>query len=554
MSKRVLIVGGYGVFGGRLAAALAKDPGCVPIVAGRSLAKAETFCTAHGGEPLGLDLGNPDLAAIIKAVSPDIIVDAAGPFQTYDDDAYKLAAIAIDCGAHYLDLSDDAGFTAGITALTSRAEAAGVTILSGMSSVPALSSAVAGALTEDMADIHSIDTAILLGNKSPRGLSVVRAATAQAGRPLRIWRNNQWTEVKAWSDARRITLTIPGEPPLSRRRASHAGAPDLTLFPGHFKARSVSFRAGLELRLMQDGLAILSLPVRWGLVKSLSPLSRLLKWASDRLAWLGTDRGGMIVVVTGETTQGACMRRDWSLIVKNGDGPSVPAIPALILCRKLAAGALAPGARPALCAFSLAEAEDVLSEFSTHTHRAEKPITPLFRSALGDTYDALPPALRTLHTVLNQRRWTGRARILRGKSILARLVGWFAGFPPASEDTAVEVAMSRTAKGETWTRTFGTHRFSSYLSHKGPAGSGRMRERFGPLSFTIALEVKNSALHFPITKGNCLGLPLPRFLLPKSETTERVDAQGRATFDVAISLPIAGHVVGYKGWLEDTKN
>ena len=43
---KVLILGGYGTFGGRLAQLLADEERLTLIVAGRSLAKAQAFCTS----------------------------------------------------------------------------------------------------------------------------------------------------------------------------------------------------------------------------------------------------------------------------------------------------------------------------------------------------------------------------------------------------------------------------------------------------------------------------------------------------------------------------
>jgi hypothetical protein len=60
--------------------------------------------------------------------------------------------------------------------------------------------------------------------------------------------------------------------------------------------------------------------------------------------------------------------------------------------------------------------------------------------------------------------------------------------------------------------------------------------------------VQNSALHYPVTAGWCLGLPMPRALLPISVATETASA-GRAQFDVALSLPLVGLIVRYQGWL-----
>ena len=117
----VLIAGGYGVFGGRLARLLAARGDLRVVVAGRSFDSARAFCETLGGkaEPLVFDRdADPDV--VLHELRPWCVVDAAGPFQAYGDghdDPYRLARAALACGAHYLDLSDDAGFTAGIAQL-----------------------------------------------------------------------------------------------------------------------------------------------------------------------------------------------------------------------------------------------------------------------------------------------------------------------------------------------------------------------------------------------------------------------------------------------------
>ncbi|MBY9066592.1 KR domain-containing protein [Hyphomonas sp. WL0036] len=63
MNSRILIIGGYGVFGGKLARALVKSGYTDVIVAGRSLTAAEAFCREAGGTPRALDTGAADLAA-----------------------------------------------------------------------------------------------------------------------------------------------------------------------------------------------------------------------------------------------------------------------------------------------------------------------------------------------------------------------------------------------------------------------------------------------------------------------------------------------------------
>ena len=549
MSRTVLIIGGYGVFGGKLADDLSADPAFDVVVAGRNLSKAAQFCTGKACRPMALDKDAADLPETIASLQPYLIVDASGPFQPHHDRLYRVAEAALACNAHYLDLSDDGAFTGGIDALNEIALEQGLTCLSGVSSVPALSSAAVVALAEDFTEIDHIESIILPGNRAPRGLSVVQAIVGQAGRPLAVCRAGRWVPVTGWGDRRTVTLDVSGETAVHNRWASLIGAPDLVLFPEHFQARSVTFRAGLDLKLLHGGLAFLSLPVRAGLIRSLSPLSPALKWMADRLEPFGSSTGGMRVSVSGRMADGTPERRTWTLIVREGDGPNIPVIPAEILCRRLAAGTLAPGARPCLAEFTLEEAEIALARLRTATGRTRQAAPFLFSDILGASYAVLPAQIRELHAIGFARRWTGKARIERGTSLLSRIAAAFAGFPPAADDVPVTVEMTRRGKTETWVRTFGHHHFRSFLSPAGPPGSGLITERFGLMRFRIGLQVRDGRLEYPVVSGSFLGIPLPGFLLPRSTTAEYVDTEGRACFSVRVDLPLGGHVASYSGWL-----
>ena len=147
---KVLILGGYGVFGGHLAEFLIAR-GHDVILAGRSEARAQAFCATHGGAAMVLDRNAADFAARVSGAGADVVVDAAGPFQDYDGAPVVEAALA--AGAHYLDLSDDADFAQAVSRFDTRAREAGLTVLSGVSSVPAISSAAVAALREGLDEI-----------------------------------------------------------------------------------------------------------------------------------------------------------------------------------------------------------------------------------------------------------------------------------------------------------------------------------------------------------------------------------------------------------------
>lgn len=547
-TSTVLLVGGTGVFGSRLALGLLKEPGLEVVVAGRDLGAAEAFCRRHGGSPMQLDRTAPDLAEQVAALAPAIVIDAAGPFQDYGAEPYRLAESALACGSHYLDLSDDAAFTEGIVALDGGARARGVTLLSGVSSVPALSSAAVEELRRGLADIQLIESVILPGNRAPRGLSVIRSILAQAGQPLRVWQGGRWTEARGWSRLRRERLEVPGATPLPVRWSSLIGAPDLRLFPQRYGARSVLFRAGLELPLLHHGLGALAALVRLGCLPSLERWAGPMRWAAGLVERLGTDRGGMEVRVLGTTPDGTPLRRRWTLVAEAGDGPHVPALAARALCRKLLAGRVPPGARPCLGEVALEEVAAAASGLRVTFAQSEASEPLLFATALGNAFPTLPAPVRDLHAVLYERRWEGRATVTRGGSALARLICAAVGFPKAGEDLPVSVRMRRRGAIEVWERTFAGRRFRSVLSLAGPPGSGLVHERFGPFRFVIELAVDAEGLRYPVRRGNVLGLPLPRFLLPRSETLEGA-RPGCATFDVAISLPWIGEVVRYRGSL-----
>lgn len=535
MNRRVLVLDGYGVFGARVAMGLVQD-GWDVVVAGRDMAQATAHCAVHGGVLMALDMRSAGFAGQVAALAPYAVVDAVGPYQGYA--GYGVARAAIAAGAHYLDLSDDAGFTSGISALEAQAKAAGVVVLSGVSSVPALSSAAVVALADDLTDIHSIESVILPGNRAPRGLSVIRAILAQAGRPLTIWREGA-VGVKGWSRTTRISLSLPGQTQPARP-CSLIGAPDLTLFPAHFGARNVTFRAGLELGVMHHGLTVMALPVRWGVVRSIAGLARPLQWAANLLKPFGSDKGGMRVRVAGIGPDGPVVR-DWTLIAGAGDGPHIPAIPARVMLARL--DHAAPGARACLGTFPLAEAEAVMAGYQIATGVSETPQPFLFAQVVKG-FAALPAPVRDLHAVMTNRRWQGRARVTRGKGLMARIVAAVMRFPPESADVPLTVTMERRGDAEVWTRDFAGRKFRSTLR----LHQGQMTECFGLLTFAMALQVQDGTLHYPMTAGWVCGVPMPRWALPFSDTAEGADG-AHATFDVALSLPLIGGIVRYQGWL-----
>jgi len=130
---KVLILGGYGVFGGRLAKLLSDIPDIALVICGRDLSRAEAFCAAYSGRALAfpLRLDRRDIAEGLRAQSPDLVVDASGPFQDYGDQRYDVIEACIASGVDYVDFADAADFVFGVSRFDAQAKAAGVFVCPG---------------------------------------------------------------------------------------------------------------------------------------------------------------------------------------------------------------------------------------------------------------------------------------------------------------------------------------------------------------------------------------------------------------------------------------
>ncbi|PZN99473.1 MAG: hypothetical protein DCF30_11650 [Hyphomicrobiales bacterium] len=260
----------------------------------------------------------------------------------------------------------------------------------------------------------------------------------------------------------------------------------------------------------------------------------------------------MLVAVTGLDAGGRLRKARWSLLAEHGDGPHVPTLPAAAAVRALLDGRLAPGARPAAGALTLQEIEAEMAPYAIAT-RQEHSIyrSCVFRDALGaDSFAALPGPLMALHGADGPPVWRGLASIEAGTHPLARLARRIIGLPPAGHDVPVTVSIERTAgpdgNAEIWTRNFGGSRFSSRLSVD---AAGGLWEAFGPIRFRLGLAARGRGLELPVTAARCLGIPLPRVLLPISDACEHIDEQGRFCFDIRLTLPGLGLLSHYRGWL-----
>lgn len=496
-------------------------------------------------EPIEADR-NGEIAAPLAQHRPDLLIDAAGPFQ---NSSYGVPLACARAAVPYLDLADARDFVCGIAALDEAARSSGVPIIAGASSVPALSGVVARRLAETMDAVRGVEIAISASNRATAGTSVASAILSYVGRPIRIWRGRRWTLAWGWGEVRRETFAVDGVRAVENRWVALADVPDLPLLPERLPGRpAVTFRAGTESALQTLGLWLLSWPIRWLRTDALAraaPMLRLLQRATTLFG--ASERSAMSVTLKGLAGDKALLRR-WTLIADHGDGPEIPTLAAVLLAEKILAGAVPAGARDAGTLLTLDEFEPLFASLAIRHECSETPLPPpLYARIMGERFDRLPRAVRAVHNVCGDAGASGEAEVLRGRNPLTRVVAWVVGFPPAGR-CPVHVGFSERGGVERWTRSFGAHSFSSRLREE----HGLLVEKFGPLAFRFALPSDENGLAMRMAGWNVAGLPLPLRLAPRSLAREW-EEDGRFRFDVPIALPLLGLLVHYRGWLEPVR-
>lgn len=531
---RTLVLGGTGVFGGRLCRLLANDPLIDLTVGARDGAKVEALAAELGASALVLDWRR-DLDRVLAGRRFDVLVHVAGPFQGQD---HAVAESCIRHGVHYLDLSDDRAFVCGIDRLDAAAKEAGVLVCSGASTAPALTGAVVEQALQDGMKIERVSFGIVPGNDAPRGRALVEAILSGAGKPIA-----DQPRRRVWGSLR--LLAVPG---LGRRWVAACDLPEPTLFRQRFGIKETYAGAGLELSLLHLGLWLLAWPVRLGLVKTLAPMAAPLAWIADRLRGFGTDRGGLRIDLAGGGDG-----RSWSLIAEGGDGPYVPALPAAALVRKLARGELSQrGAMPCIGILSVAEIEREARRanlrIATGWGDDGSSFQPsLYRRVLGAAHGEMSTAGQRLHDGA-AARWTGRCTVDGASNGLGRILAALFALPPPGDDMPIEVEFVVRGGRETWIRRVGgrTMRSQQYIGVRRPAGW--VVERFGPIEFDLAVPVKAGRLDLVMSGMRFASVPMPRFCWPVIKANE-TEEKGRFRFDVEIGLPLIGRLVRYRGFL-----
>ncbi|MES2423503.1 MAG: saccharopine dehydrogenase NADP-binding domain-containing protein [Pseudomonadota bacterium] len=328
---KVLVLGGYGNFGARIARALCNTSGLELLVGGRDAHRVAQFSATVDAKPVLVDATDTGLAQQLRTLGVGIVIHTAGPFQGQN---YHVAAACAATGAHYIDLADGRRFVCDFPEQMQTVFAqAGVVGICGASTLPALSSAVIDHLLPRFDRLDAIDICIAPAQRAPRGVATLAGVLSYCGRPVHVWRGGRWASETGWANPQPVAFARMPE-----RLAALCDVPDLELLPARYTGVSdVVFRAALELRSTQHAFALLAWATARGWLRQPQKLAPLLHRAAGVLDGFGSELGGMVVRLRGSGAQ-QLRTLAWHITAGNNHGPEIPCMAAVLLARKLVCG------------------------------------------------------------------------------------------------------------------------------------------------------------------------------------------------------------------------
>lgn len=324
MGNQILVLGRDNSFGRHISRAIAAMP-LAECVMGSRRPSNDSGLAGENITALTVNVGDP--ASLRQAFKGKFaVVNALGPFQGHD---YTVAETCAGMGIHYVDFAEGRAHVEGITRLNRRAQQKNCLIVSGAGTVPAISAALVDMLSPEFDSISDIHVCISPGIKTRSGDVTLRTMLTNAGHSFRLKENGRWRYAFGWSESEKVDF--PG--PVGKRRVYLSDVPDLDFFPTRYGAQTVTFRAGLGLKLFNRGLFLLARMRRLGWIKNLPGWAPGLVAASRLFRGFGSATGGMRVLVRGRKN-GEEIQHTVFLISRDKNDFVISCSPALALVRR----------------------------------------------------------------------------------------------------------------------------------------------------------------------------------------------------------------------------
>jgi saccharopine dehydrogenase-like NADP-dependent oxidoreductase len=233
----ILIAGGYGVVGGRVAAILAPRFAGRVVIAGRheEMAAALAAKIGNGARARRLDLSDRDsVEAALSGVGTVMVCVA--------DHELHLLQAAIARGLAYTDIAPRLAFWKGAEEMNAEARRTGARVLLGAGLAPGISNMMARQLANELGGAERIETSLLLSLGDEFGPDSLRHVLESISQPFAVLENGQERRVEPFSEGRSVAFPEPVGP----KMAYLFPWSDVVYYPKTLGARTAVGRFALE--------------------------------------------------------------------------------------------------------------------------------------------------------------------------------------------------------------------------------------------------------------------------------------------------------------------
>lgn len=203
----ILIVGGYGVVGSRIASELAPDYQGQVIIAGRNIDRAEATATAIGYGVRGHEIDVTVPSSIAAALGQVAVV-----MSCIDQPGRSLLHAAIERGLGYSDITPhltNLGRGAAYEKIDNAARASGARLVLGTGLVPGISNVMVRAVAQTLGGAEQIETSLLLSASDVTGPASFDYFLQELSMPFNVHVDGADRPARAFSAPRLVEFPPP---------------------------------------------------------------------------------------------------------------------------------------------------------------------------------------------------------------------------------------------------------------------------------------------------------------------------------------------------------
>jgi saccharopine dehydrogenase-like NADP-dependent oxidoreductase len=252
----VLIVGGYGVVGQRIAAELAPEyPGHV-VIAGRNETRAHEVANmiGHGARGRKIDITtSTSIADALRGI--EVVVSCI------DQPNRKLLWAAIERGLRYTDITPhltELGRGSRLYEIEAASIKSGAKIVLGTGIVPGISNVIVRSLVDKLGGADEIETALLLDARDTKGPASLDYFLQELSMPFDVWIQGRDVPTGAFTNPKLVEFPQP----IGTQLAYLFPFSDQVLYPRTLGVKTVTTRLAISPRWLARLLAAV---VRMGL-------------------------------------------------------------------------------------------------------------------------------------------------------------------------------------------------------------------------------------------------------------------------------------------------